>query len=221
MDQTGQTQPAPDQPATSTPASSDAANSPSPQTQTQTQTQSQTPTETNEQLSPSSGAIDEQTDSPSLPPHERDTITRVPVTPEFENGEEGDDPGRFGDSKPTINPLNLRSGSLSSGPVSAATVKTLKQSHSGIDLLKKAVENNADMATRRESLSDIRENNPDLALSGNIISATFNIPHSLEYRKGADWVSQRVFGCRQYRVSRTKLSKDVTLTSFFLLFRRS
>lgn len=42
---------------------------------------------------------------------------------------------------------------------------------------------------RRESLSQIRSANPDLQLSGNIISATFNIPHSLKYRKGSDWVS--------------------------------
>lgn len=41
---------------------------------------------------------------------------------------------------------------------------------------------------RRESLSRIREANPDLQLSGNIISATFNIPHSVKYRKGSDWV---------------------------------
>jgi trehalose 6-phosphate synthase/phosphatase len=41
---------------------------------------------------------------------------------------------------------------------------------------------------RRESLSDIRAANPDLALSGNIISATFNTPHSFVYRKGGDWV---------------------------------
>ncbi|KAI8235702.1 Trehalose-phosphatase [Colletotrichum sp. SAR 10_86] len=40
---------------------------------------------------------------------------------------------------------------------------------------------------RRESLSQIRASNPDLQLSGNIISATFNIPHSLKYRKGSDW----------------------------------
>ncbi|KAK1593479.1 family 20 glycosyltransferase [Colletotrichum navitas] len=40
---------------------------------------------------------------------------------------------------------------------------------------------------RRESLSQIRAANPDLHLSGNIISATFNIPHSLRYRKGSDW----------------------------------
>jgi trehalose 6-phosphate synthase/phosphatase len=38
------------------------------------------------------------------------------------------------------------------------------------------------------SMSDIRAISPDLALTGNIISATFNIPHSLTYRKGADWV---------------------------------
>lgn len=41
---------------------------------------------------------------------------------------------------------------------------------------------------RRESLSEIRAANPDLALSGNIISATFNTPHAFKYRKGGDWV---------------------------------
>lgn len=41
---------------------------------------------------------------------------------------------------------------------------------------------------RRESLSDIQRANPDLALSGNIISATFNIPHAFSYSKGGDWV---------------------------------
>jgi hypothetical protein len=42
---------------------------------------------------------------------------------------------------------------------------------------------------RRQSLSEIRAAHPDLSLSGNIISATFNIPHLLGYNKGADWVS--------------------------------
>ena len=41
---------------------------------------------------------------------------------------------------------------------------------------------------RRESLSEIRAANPDLSLSGNIISATFNIPHAFTYRKGGQWV---------------------------------
>lgn len=47
--------------------------------------------------------------------------------------------------------------------------------------------NAAVMGGQRESFSDIRKTSPDLSLSGNIISATFNIPHSLKYRKGADW----------------------------------
>lgn len=179
-----QTQPAPDQPVNSTRASDAVAHAAS----TDASSPNTNTEEQHERLSPSSGAIQEQTDSPNLPPHLRDTVTRVPVTPEFGNGENDEDPGPLGDSQPT-NPLKLRSGSLSSGPVTAATVKALKQSKSGVNLLRKAVENNADMATRRESLSDIRASNPDLALSGNIISATFNIPHSLDYRKGADWVS--------------------------------
>ncbi|KFA79043.1 hypothetical protein S40288_08769 [Stachybotrys chartarum IBT 40288] len=40
---------------------------------------------------------------------------------------------------------------------------------------------------RRESLSEIRAANPDLSISGNIISATFNIPHAFTYRKGGEW----------------------------------
>ncbi|OAA36470.1 Glycosyl transferase, family 20 [Metarhizium rileyi] len=40
---------------------------------------------------------------------------------------------------------------------------------------------------RRESLSEIRAANPDLGLSGNIISVAFNIPYSFGYRKGSDW----------------------------------
>lgn len=42
---------------------------------------------------------------------------------------------------------------------------------------------------RRESLSDIRAANPELSLSGSIISVAFNIPHALTYRVGQDWVS--------------------------------
>lgn len=42
---------------------------------------------------------------------------------------------------------------------------------------------------RRESLSEIRAANPDLSLSGNIISATFTPTHAFTYRKGGQWVS--------------------------------
>ncbi|KAM0466831.1 hypothetical protein ACHAPV_000340 [Trichoderma viride] len=40
---------------------------------------------------------------------------------------------------------------------------------------------------RRESLSEIRASNPELSLTGNIISATFNIPHAVTYHKGGAW----------------------------------
>ncbi|KAL6887412.1 family 20 glycosyltransferase [Trichoderma longibrachiatum] len=40
---------------------------------------------------------------------------------------------------------------------------------------------------RRESLSEIRAANPELFLTGNIISATFNIPHAVTYHKGGAW----------------------------------
>jgi trehalose 6-phosphate synthase/phosphatase len=35
---------------------------------------------------------------------------------------------------------------------------------------------------------DPRAAHPSLSLSGSVISATFCIPHSLQYRKGRDWV---------------------------------
>jgi trehalose 6-phosphate synthase/phosphatase len=44
---------------------------------------------------------------------------------------------------------------------------------------------------RKDSLVEVdpRAANPSLGLTGGVISATFCIPHSLQYRKGADWVS--------------------------------
>ena len=99
-------------------------------------------------LSPSAAVVREQTDPPNLPPHLRDTITRVPVTP-------------------GLSPYQENTPSKKRQKTSSATV----------------------MEATQETMAAIREKNPDLALSGNVISVTFNIPHSLEYRKGADWVS--------------------------------
>ncbi|KAK2035634.1 family 20 glycosyltransferase [Colletotrichum zoysiae] len=72
-------------------------------------------------------------------------------------------------------------------PPSISTTSQTPQSPaplSGRDILKRMT---LAAMGRRESLSQIRASNPDLQLSGNIISATFNIPHSLRYRKGSDW----------------------------------
>ena len=38
------------------------------------------------------------------------------------------------------------------------------------------------------SLDEVRTANPDLEISGNIISATFTIPHTLKCKSGGEWV---------------------------------
>lgn len=60
---------------------------------------------------------------------------------------------------------------------------------------------------RRQTLAEIKNAFPALSLSGNVISATFNMPHSLRYRKGNDWVSApRETGCGIYSPHLTGLS---------------
>lgn len=48
---------------------------------------------------------------------------------------------------------------------------------------------------RKASLTDVdpKAAFPSLALTGSVISATFCVPYSLEYRKGSDWVSCQSF----------------------------
>ncbi len=146
-----------------------------------------------EQLSPSASIVQERTDSPNLPPHLRKTITRVPVTPDFDTASTASTHVQRGihnkNSGSYFGSSALGSSTESQGPQPAPASVSASQSPTSIDLLKKTARNNIAMAARRDSLTDIRQNNPDLALSGNIISATFNIPHSLDYRKGTEWVS--------------------------------
>ncbi|KAB5513612.1 glycosyltransferase family 20 protein [Coniochaeta sp. 2T2.1] len=122
-----------------------------------------------------------------LPPHVQPYITQVPVTPginfdTYHHPHDGDDEEAPGTPKPDyFAPRQSISGpdltDLSPSEV-AATAKTTENLLSRMSL--------AAMG-RRQSLSQIRATHPDLALSGNVISATFNIPHSLAYNKGADW----------------------------------
>ncbi|UNI16558.1 hypothetical protein JDV02_002984 [Purpureocillium takamizusanense] len=63
---------------------------------------------------------------------------------------------------------------------------------------------------RRQSLSEIRAANPDLALSGNIISATFNIPHALTYKRDGDWDLKPRRGQSALFDSLAYLSSDAT-----------
>ncbi|KJZ73439.1 hypothetical protein HIM_07233 [Hirsutella minnesotensis 3608] len=63
---------------------------------------------------------------------------------------------------------------------------------------------------RRESLSELRAANPDLALSGNIISATFNLPHAVTYCKDGDWKLKPRRGQSALFDSIAHLSSDAT-----------
>ncbi|KAL9941776.1 threalose-6-phosphate phosphatase [Verticillium nonalfalfae] len=63
---------------------------------------------------------------------------------------------------------------------------------------------------RRHSIDDVRNANPDLPLSGNIISATFNIPHSFKYHQGSDWELKPRRGQSALFESFTHLSSEAT-----------
>ncbi|KZZ93738.1 Glycosyl transferase, family 20 [Moelleriella libera RCEF 2490] len=63
---------------------------------------------------------------------------------------------------------------------------------------------------RRESLSEIRAADPDLGLSGNIISVAFNIPYAFTYRGGNDWHLRPRRGQSALFDSFAHLSSDAT-----------
>lgn len=139
--------------------------------------------------------IQHQSES-SLPPPLRESVTNVPVTPDitpqpYDLGEAAKK-GRK-DMSSASDPLQAQHGI----PSLAGSSAPAPQSPSQAPQLPAGVESDDDILKRTslgaaddtESLSEIMAANQSLALSGNIISATFNIPHSLKYHKGADWVS--------------------------------
>lgn len=137
----------------------------------------------------------------ALPPHLRPSVTRVPVTPgitreayesEASDKSEGPETGGYFArravdhaiaSSPAPGATNLAGQSFQS--------KIDTGAQQGKDFLRRvsvAAMGDSIAPPATPSMHDIRASHPDLALTGNIISATFNIPHSLKYRKGADWV---------------------------------
>lgn len=156
-----------------------------------------------------------------LPPALDDSITQVPVTPGihgstyFDTGrdddkdddydERGERRGYFGPQMRDMvsSPVGLGLGDDGLGPQAADPASAPDP-----EIRKRIGMPRA--ATRKESLTNIRALNPDLSLSGNIISATFNIPYSLEYRKGADWVLNPRRGQSALFDSLSHLSSDNT-----------
>jgi trehalose 6-phosphate synthase/phosphatase len=136
----------------------------------------------------------------SLPPHFRPSNYEVPVTPGITREAYESDHGT-----PTPVAGQSREGeyfsakdidhalAASPGPIGVDIgaedfqAKIIEGAENSKDFLRRL--SFAVMGGRRDSISEIRKTSPNLSLTGNIISATFNIPHSLKYRKGADWVS--------------------------------
>lgn len=134
----------------------------------------------------------------SLPPHYRQSVVNIPVTPgigirtyssstpEPTSADDGDASGgpsyfQFKPSKDVIASPDSVDDNMEATPSTPGNAAGV----SGHDILRRMSKSRS----RGESIVNIRNEYPTLPLSGNVISATFSIPHSLKYRKGSDWVS--------------------------------
>lgn len=119
----------------------------------------------------------------TLHPGQHPSITNVPVTPDIHQGETnyGNEPNR----RPGFSYFGEENAGTAQSPQEAA-----KGAKSNRDILRRMSLSRS--YTKQESLNDVdpRVANPSLGLSGGVISATFCIPHSLQFRKGVDWVSR-------------------------------
>lgn len=119
----------------------------------------------------------------SVHPGLHPSITNIPVTPGINlSTYASDSNGAVAQSYFAHDVQKLR-GQLAQSPSEAA-----EGAKSGHDILRRM---SLSSHQRHVSLIDVdpRAANPSLSLSGSVISATFCIPYSLQYRKGRDWVS--------------------------------
>jgi len=126
-----------------------------------------------------------------LPPHSVRSITDVPVTPGITR-EAYDSEARYFSQRDVDHAVAASPSdrSVDSGQQDFEA-EVINETEKGKDFFRRV--SIAAMGGRRESISEIRKTSPNLSVTGNIISATFNIPHSLKYCKGANWVSSNVF----------------------------
>lgn len=134
----------------------------------------------------------------TLPPHLRPSVIAVPVTPgitrEAYESEASDKEAPRGSGTSDYFSRHDIDHAIAASPAPGSTNregqsfqnKVVTGAQEGKDFLRRL--SIAVMGAQGESMSDIRAMSPDLSLTGNIISATFNIPHSLRYHKGAAWV---------------------------------
>ncbi|TVY87658.1 Trehalose-phosphatase [Lachnellula willkommii] len=117
----------------------------------------------------------------SVHPALHPSLTNVPVTPGFlPNEYEGSD--HPSETSYFAHDINKQRSAMAQSPTDAAS-----GAKSNRDILRRISLTSG--LQRQDSLTDMdpRAANPSLSLSGGIISATFCIPHTLTYRKGAEW----------------------------------
>ncbi|KAI0475345.1 glycosyltransferase family 20-domain-containing protein [Xylariaceae sp. FL0804] len=145
----------------------------------------------------SKAAVESQED---LPPHERTAVTNVPVTPGIHlstyraarpASKDGEGPSYF--TKSPGHRDRTFSDATERGRPSPNEVYS--QAPSSPEVLTKGAMSSKEVLRRmslssrgrRESITDIQAAAPDLALSGNIISANFTTPHAFTYRRNGQW----------------------------------
>ncbi|KAI1100543.1 glycosyltransferase family 20 protein [Jackrogersella minutella] len=142
-----------------------------------------------------SAAGSDSQDSPNLPPHERNSVTRVPVTPGIQastylsrtNSESNKAPSpSYFNEDPAKNHADVSNARPTQSPaeITSSPTNIVEGATSDHEVLRRM---SITLKGRRESITDIKAAAPDLALSGNIISVTFTTPRSLKYHKGGDW----------------------------------
>jgi trehalose 6-phosphate synthase/phosphatase len=109
----------------------------------------------------------------------------VPVTPGIHLGEydgSGDSPSYF------THDINKLRSSMAKDSSAQSPSEAADGARTNRDILRRMSLTGG--PKRQETLNELdpRVTFSSLGLSGGIISATFCIPHSLQYRKGADWV---------------------------------
>ncbi|KAK6829357.1 glycosyltransferase family 20 protein [Apiospora arundinis] len=140
-----------------------------------------------------------------LPPHERPSVTKVPVTPGIHlttyqppNEEDGTNgrsttPGYF-----TANPAQhdgRESQTVDDSPLESSSKLPGARVHSPPTPAARSVTSGQDVMRRLhlvpkgqcEFISQIQPAVPELALTGNLISATFTLPYALKYNQSGDW----------------------------------
>lgn len=157
----------------------------------------------------------------SLPGHLRPSVINVPVTPgisrEAYEEELTDMPpsGYFG-RRTDEHEIAQSPGTVGLDETGSVDKQLAVGADAGKDYMRRLSTAVTGTTSSQDSLSDIRHKFPNLSLSGNIISATFTIPHLLKYTKGekgtpGSWVSSDPSFRKQWENSGENSVADVMM----------